>query len=94
MTYWRRCSAAHRDDVRRLLISLTRDIDLADDLLRETYLYARVGCRSVGVQVHMMVRRSPQAADELIYQLGDRESRSIQDAACGCNPCMAGERAG
>ena len=32
-----------REYVRRLLISLTRDIDLADDMLQETYLRARDG---------------------------------------------------
>ena len=34
---------AHRDAIRRLLLSLTRDIDLADDLVQETYLCARAG---------------------------------------------------
>lgn len=33
----------NRESIRRLLISLTRDIDLADDLLQETYLHARSG---------------------------------------------------
>ena len=33
----------NRESLRRLLISLTRDIDLADDLLQETYLRARSG---------------------------------------------------
>lgn len=31
----------HRDYLRRILIGMTRDIDLADDLLQETYLRAR-----------------------------------------------------
>ena len=34
---------AHRDFLRRFLIGLTRDIDLADDLLQESYLKARAG---------------------------------------------------
>lgn len=34
------------ESIRRLLISLTRDIDLADDLLQETYLHARSGLES------------------------------------------------
>jgi RNA polymerase sigma-70 factor (ECF subfamily) len=34
---------SHRDAVRRLLIGLGRDLDLADDLLQETYLRAREG---------------------------------------------------
>ena len=33
----------HRDFLRRMLIGLTRDIDLADDLLQETYLKGRAG---------------------------------------------------
>lgn len=33
----------HRDYLRRFLISLSRDIDLADDLLQESYLKAREG---------------------------------------------------
>ncbi|MHB1000112.1 MAG: RNA polymerase sigma factor [Armatimonadota bacterium] len=33
----------HRDFIKRFLISLTRDIDLADDLLQNTYLKARSG---------------------------------------------------
>lgn len=33
----------HRDFLKRLLISLSHDIDLADDLLQETYLRAQVG---------------------------------------------------
>jgi len=33
----------HRDFLRRFLIGLTRDIDLADDLLQESYLKARAG---------------------------------------------------
>lgn len=33
----------NRESLRRLLISLTRDIDLADDLLQETYLHAASG---------------------------------------------------
>jgi hypothetical protein len=33
----------HRDDMKRLLLSLTRDIDLTDDLLQETYLHAQAG---------------------------------------------------
>jgi len=33
----------HREYVRRILISLTRDIDLADDVLQETYLRASDG---------------------------------------------------
>lgn len=36
----------NRESLRRLLISLTRDIDLADDLLQETYLHARSGLPS------------------------------------------------
>lgn len=36
----------NRESLRRLLISLTRDIDLADDLLQETYLRARSGLPS------------------------------------------------
>jgi len=34
---------AHLDAIRRLLISLARDIDLADDLLQETWLRAQAG---------------------------------------------------
>jgi RNA polymerase sigma-70 factor (ECF subfamily) len=34
---------SHREAVRRLLIALGRDLDLADDLLQETYLRAREG---------------------------------------------------
>ncbi len=34
---------SHRDHLRHVLIGLTRDIDLADDLLMETYLRARAG---------------------------------------------------
>lgn len=34
---------SHRESVRRMLIGLTRDIDLADDLLQETYLNAQNG---------------------------------------------------
>ena len=34
---------SHRDYLRRMLIGLTRDIDLADDLLQETYLKAHAG---------------------------------------------------
>ncbi len=34
---------SHRESLRRLLIGLGRDIDLADDLLQETYLRARAG---------------------------------------------------
>ena len=34
---------SHRDFLRRMLIGLTRDIDLADDLLQETYLKTRAG---------------------------------------------------
>ncbi len=37
---------SHRESVRRLLIGLGRDIDLADDLLQETYLRARAGISS------------------------------------------------
>jgi len=37
---------SHRDSVRRLLLGLGRDIDLADDLLQETYLRARAGISS------------------------------------------------
>lgn len=37
---------AHREQVRWMLISLTRDIDLADDILQETYLRARSGFAS------------------------------------------------
>jgi RNA polymerase sigma-70 factor (ECF subfamily) len=37
---------SHRESVRRLLIALGRDIDLADDLLQETYLRARAGISS------------------------------------------------
>ena len=33
----------HREYLRRMLIGLARDIDLADDLLQETYLNARAG---------------------------------------------------
>lgn len=33
----------HREFLRRFLIALTRDIDLADDLLQESYLKARAG---------------------------------------------------
>jgi len=33
----------HREFLRRLLIGMTRDIDLADDLLQESYLKARSG---------------------------------------------------
>lgn len=33
----------HRAAIRRLLLSLTRDIDVTDDLLQETYLCARAG---------------------------------------------------
>jgi RNA polymerase sigma factor (sigma-70 family) len=35
--------AAHREAVRRVLLALTRDLDLADDLLQDTYLRARAG---------------------------------------------------
>lgn len=38
--------AAEKQYVRRILIGLTRDIDLADDLLQETYLKARDGISS------------------------------------------------
>lgn len=38
-TMWK----AQSDFLRRFLISLTRDIDLADDLLQDTYLKARAG---------------------------------------------------
>lgn len=34
---------AHRAFLRRLLISMTRDIDLAEDLLQDTYVRARTG---------------------------------------------------
>ena len=34
---------SHKGFLRRMLIGLTRDIDLADDLLQETYLKARAG---------------------------------------------------
>lgn len=34
---------SHREPVRRLLIGLARDFDLADDLLQETYLRAQAG---------------------------------------------------
>jgi len=34
---------SHKQFLRRMLIGLTRDIDLADDLLQETYLKARAG---------------------------------------------------
>ena len=34
---------SYRDFLRRMLISLARDIDLADDLLQETYLKGRAG---------------------------------------------------
>ena len=34
---------SNKDYLRRLLIALSRDIDLADDLLQETYLRARAG---------------------------------------------------
>jgi RNA polymerase sigma-70 factor (ECF subfamily) len=37
---------SHRESVRRLLIGLGRDIDLAEDLLQETYLRARAGISS------------------------------------------------
>lgn len=37
---------ANREHVRRTLIALARDIDLADDLLQETYLNARAGIES------------------------------------------------
>jgi RNA polymerase sigma-70 factor (ECF subfamily) len=37
---------SHRESVRRLLIGLGRDLDLADDLLQETYLRARAGISS------------------------------------------------
>jgi RNA polymerase sigma-70 factor (ECF subfamily) len=37
---------SHRESVRRLLIGLGRDLDLADDLLQETYLRARAGIAS------------------------------------------------
>jgi RNA polymerase sigma-70 factor, ECF subfamily len=37
---------AHRHDIRRLLLSLARDLDRADDLLQETYLAARAGIGS------------------------------------------------
>ncbi|MHB0999262.1 MAG: sigma-70 family RNA polymerase sigma factor [Armatimonadota bacterium] len=37
---------AHRDFLRRLLISLTHDVDLADDLLHDTYLKALAGSSS------------------------------------------------
>ena len=37
---------SHRDSVRRLLIGLARDLDLADDLLQDTYLRARAGISS------------------------------------------------
>jgi DNA-directed RNA polymerase specialized sigma24 family protein len=37
---------SHRESVRRLLIGLGRDLDLADDLLQETYLRARAGIPS------------------------------------------------
>jgi RNA polymerase sigma-70 factor (ECF subfamily) len=33
----------HRESLRRLLISLTRDLDLSDDLLQDTYLHACAG---------------------------------------------------
>jgi RNA polymerase sigma factor (sigma-70 family) len=36
----------HREYIRRMLISLSRDIDLADDLLQETYVRARDGLAS------------------------------------------------
>lgn len=36
----------HREFLRRFLIGLTRDIDLADDLLQESYLKARSGIES------------------------------------------------
>ncbi len=35
--------AAHRESVWRLLLALARDMDLADDLLQDTYLRAREG---------------------------------------------------
>ncbi|MCX6376021.1 MAG: RNA polymerase subunit sigma, partial [Armatimonadetes bacterium] len=38
--------ASDREHVRRMLIGLTRDIDLADDLLQETYLKALNGMSS------------------------------------------------
>lgn len=34
---------SHRDFLRRLLIGLSRDVDLADDLLQDTFLRARAG---------------------------------------------------
>jgi len=37
---------SHRESVRRLLIGLARDLDLADDLLQDTYLRARAGISS------------------------------------------------
>ena len=36
----------HSDRLKRTLISLTRDIDLADDLLQETYVRANAGIHS------------------------------------------------
>jgi RNA polymerase sigma-70 factor (ECF subfamily) len=36
----------HRDSVRRLLLVLARDLDLADDLVQDTYLRARAGISS------------------------------------------------
>jgi len=36
----------HRESVRRLLLGLARDLDLADDLLQDTYLRARGGISS------------------------------------------------
>lgn len=38
--------AAHRESVWRLLLALARDMDLADDLLQDTYLRAREGLRA------------------------------------------------
>lgn len=37
---------SHRESVRRLLLALARDLDLADDLLQDTYLRARAGISS------------------------------------------------
>jgi RNA polymerase sigma-70 factor (ECF subfamily) len=37
---------SHRESVRRLLLGLARDLDLADDLLQDTYLRARAGISS------------------------------------------------
>ncbi len=79
----------HRDYLRRLLISLTRDIDVAEDLLQETYLKARNGLANYrggdarawlsviarnGFYSHV---RSRPIRSEL--PLGDREDEPVGD---------------